>query len=70
MSHRQVVSPHRFRSDAGGAYDDLVLNDRQLLEAFDVARTEQALVMVQCKGFDTIRFMTERLERAGKTEPF
>jgi dihydropyrimidinase len=27
-------------------YDDLVLNDRQLLEVFDVARRERALVMV------------------------
>lgn len=51
-------------------YDDLVLSDRQLLEVFDVARAEQALVMVHCEGYDTIKFMTERLERAGKTEPY
>ncbi|SMD04360.1 dihydropyrimidinase [Rhizobium sp. RU36D] len=51
-------------------YDDLVLNDRQLLEVFDVARAEKALVMVHCEGYDTIKFMTERLERAGKTEPY
>ncbi|MBU1313326.1 MAG: dihydropyrimidinase [Alphaproteobacteria bacterium] len=51
-------------------YDDLVLNDRQLLEVFEVARSERALVMVHCEGYDTIKFMTERLERAGKTEPY
>ncbi|MEH6690441.1 MAG: dihydropyrimidinase [Pseudorhizobium pelagicum] len=51
-------------------YDDLVLNDRQLLEVFEVARNERALVMVHCEGYDTIKFMTERLERAGKTEPY
>lgn len=51
-------------------YDDLVLNDRQLLEVFEVARNERALVMVHCEGYDTIKFMTDRLERAGKTEPY
>lgn len=51
-------------------YDDLVLNDRELLEVFDVARRERALVMVHCEGYDAIRFMTERLEKAGQTEPY
>src|SRR5215203_3352391 len=51
-------------------YDDLVLNDRELLEVFEVARRERALVMVHAEGYDAIRFLTERLERAGKTAPF
>jgi dihydropyrimidinase len=51
-------------------YDDLVLNDRQLLDVFDVARRERALVMVHAEGYDSIRFLTERLEREGKTEPY
>ncbi|MCQ4634937.1 dihydropyrimidinase [Shinella sp. CPCC 100929] len=51
-------------------YDDLVLTDRQLLEVFESARTCGALVMVHCEGYDAIRFMTERLERAGKTAPY
>src|SRR3981189_2121943 len=51
-------------------YDDLVLNDRQLLEVFDCARGCQALVMVHCEGYDAIRFMTDRLEQAGKTAPY
>ncbi|WP_336799147.1 dihydropyrimidinase [Kaistia sp. MMO-174] len=51
-------------------YDDLVLNDRQLLEVFDCARGCGALVMVHCEGYDAIRFMAERLEAAGKTAPY
>jgi dihydropyrimidinase len=51
-------------------YDDLVLNDRQLLEVFECARGCSALVMVHCEGYDAIKFMTERLERAGKTAPY
>lgn len=51
-------------------YDDLVLNDRQLLEVFDVARRERALVMVHAEGYDAIRYMTERLERSGTTRPY
>jgi dihydropyrimidinase len=51
-------------------YDDLVLNDRQLLEVFECARGCRALVMVHCEGYDAIKFMTERLEQAGKTTPY
>jgi dihydropyrimidinase len=51
-------------------YDDLVLNDRQMLEVFECARGCGALVMVHCEGYDAIKFMTERLEAAGKTAPY
>lgn len=51
-------------------YDDLVLNDRQLLEVFSVARREKALVMVHAEGYDTIKFLTEKLEGEGKTAPY
>jgi dihydropyrimidinase len=51
-------------------YDDMVLNDRQLLEVFECARRERALVMVHCEGYDAIKFMTERLEAAGKVAPY
>lgn len=51
-------------------YDDLKLNDREILEVLDVARAHNALVMVHCEGYDAIRFLTERLERQGKTAPF
>ena len=51
-------------------YDDMVLNDRQLLEVFDVAKQEGALVMVHAEGYDSIKFMADRLERAGRTAPY
>jgi dihydropyrimidinase len=51
-------------------YDDMVLNDRQLLEVFDCARSCGALVMVHCEGYDSIKFMTDRLEAVGKTAPY
>jgi dihydropyrimidinase len=51
-------------------YDDLMLNDRQLLEVFECARSCRALVRVHCEGYDAIKFMTERLEQAGKTAPY
>ena len=51
-------------------YDDLVLNDRELLDVFEVARRERALVMVHAEGYDAIKFMTERLERQGQIAPY
>jgi dihydropyrimidinase len=51
-------------------YDDLVLNDRQLLEVFACARRERALVMVHAEGYDTIKFLTDKLESEGKTAPY
>ncbi|VDC20119.1 dihydropyrimidinase [Pseudogemmobacter humi] len=51
-------------------YDDLVLNDRELLEVFDAAGECGALVMVHCEGYDAIRFMTEKLEKAGRLAPY
>ena len=51
-------------------YDDMKLADREILEVLDVARQHGALVMVHAEGYDAIRFLTERLERDGKTAPF
>jgi len=51
-------------------YDDMVLNDRELLDVFDAAGECGALVMVHCEGYDAIRFMTEKLERSGKIAPY
>jgi dihydropyrimidinase len=50
-------------------YADLMLTDIQLLEVFASARETGALVMVHAENYDAIRFLTERLERAGKTAP-
>ena len=47
-----------------------MLSDAQMLEVFDVARREGALVMVHAEGHDAIRFMAQKLEEAGKTAPY
>lgn len=51
-------------------YDDLVLNDAELLDVFEVARRERALVMVHAEGHDAIKHLTRRLESEGRTAPF
>jgi len=51
-------------------YDDLMLSDAQMLEVFDVAGREGALVMVHAEGHDAIRFMARKLQEAGKTAPY
>ncbi len=50
-------------------YEDLALNDLQMLEVFSVARETGALVMVHAENYDAIRFLTRRLESAGQTAP-
>jgi dihydropyrimidinase len=50
-------------------YQDLALSDMQLLEVFSTARETGALVMVHAENYDAIRFLTDRLERAGSTAP-
>ncbi|MGB3337048.1 MAG: amidohydrolase family protein, partial [Devosia sp.] len=51
-------------------YDDLVLNDRELLETFDTAKRFGATVMVHAEGYDAIKFRTAQLESEGKTAPY
>src|SRR6195952_5235550 len=48
-------------------YEGLALNDREILEVMSVARETGALVMVHAENYDAIRFLTDRLELAGKT---
>jgi dihydropyrimidinase len=50
-------------------YEGLALSDRQLLETMAVARETGAVLMVHAENFDAIRFLTDRLEQAGKTAP-
>ena len=50
-------------------YQDLALSDLEMLEVMAVARETGALVMVHAENYDAIRFLTDRLERAGKTAP-
>lgn len=50
-------------------YDDLKLNDRQILEVLDVARRAGALVMVHAENSDCISWLTDRLVAEGNTAP-
>lgn len=50
-------------------YDDLKLNDRQILDLLALARREGALVMVHAENADCIGWLTEQLEEAGLTAP-
>jgi dihydropyrimidinase len=50
-------------------YDDMKLNDRQILEVLAVARQEGAMVMIHAENTDCIAWLTEQLEAAGKTSP-
>ena len=50
-------------------YDDLKLDDRQILEVLDLARREGALVMVHAENSDCIAWLSERLVREGRVSP-
>jgi dihydropyrimidinase len=50
-------------------YDDLKLNDREILDVLAVARVEGAMVMVHAENADCIEWLTRKLEAAGRTAP-
>ena len=50
-------------------YEGLALRDLEILNVMAVARETGALVMIHAENYDAIRFLTDRLERAGKTAP-
>jgi dihydropyrimidinase len=47
-------------------YDDLKLDDRQMLETLTLARRHGAMVMVHAENSDCIGWLTEQLELAGR----
>ena len=49
-------------------YEGLALSDMEMLKVMSVARETGAMVMVHAENYDAIRFLTDRLEQAGKTE--
>jgi dihydropyrimidinase len=51
-------------------YEGMALSDMEMLNVMAVARETGALVMVHAENYDAIRFLTDRLERAGKTAPY
>ncbi len=50
-------------------YDDLKLNDRQVLDMLALARQEQAFVMIHAENADCIGWMVQQLERLGRLAP-
>jgi dihydropyrimidinase len=50
-------------------YDDLKLNDRQMLDVFTVAKQHGALVMVHAENADCIAWLTDRLLGASLIAP-
>ncbi len=50
-------------------YENLRLNDREILDTLDVARDTGALVMVHCENEDAIRFLIDRHVARGELEP-
>jgi dihydropyrimidinase len=50
-------------------YEDLKLDDGQILDVFDVAREHGAMAMVHAENADCIEWLTKRLEAAGRTAP-
>lgn len=50
-------------------YDDLKLDDGQILDVLAVARKEGAMAMIHAENADAIEWLTRRLEAAGRTAP-
>jgi dihydropyrimidinase len=50
-------------------YDDLKLDDGQILDVLSVAREHGAMAMIHAENADCIEWLTRRLEAAGRTAP-
>jgi dihydropyrimidinase len=50
-------------------YEGLALSDYEILSVLTVARETGATVQIHAENYDAIRFLTDRLEKAGKTAP-
>lgn len=50
-------------------YDDLKLDDGQILDVLALARREGAMAMIHAENADCIAWLTQRLEAAGHTAP-
>ena len=50
-------------------YDDLKLNDGEILDVLAIARANGAMAMVHAENADCIAWLTQRLEAAGHTAP-
>ena len=50
-------------------YDELKLDDRQILDVLSVARRHQGMVMIHAENSECITWLTDKLEQAGKIGP-
>jgi dihydropyrimidinase len=50
-------------------YDDLKLDDGQILDVLSVAREHGAMAMIHAENADCIEWLTKKLEAAGRTAP-
>lgn len=50
-------------------YDDMKLNDRQVVELLSLARRHGAMAMIHAENADLIAWLTENLLKEGKVEP-
>lgn len=50
-------------------YDAMQLSDRQILDVFEIARQEKAVMLIHAENHEIIGWLAERLERAGRTKP-
>ena len=50
-------------------YDDLKLNDREILDVLSVARREGGMTMIHAENTDCIAWLTERMLEKGHTAP-
>lgn len=50
-------------------YDALVLSDRQILDVFEVAREEKAIMLIHAESHEIIGWLADRLEASGRTSP-
>jgi dihydropyrimidinase len=50
-------------------YDDLKLDDGQILDVLDVARRHGAMAMIHAENSECIEWLTRRLEAGGRTAP-
>ncbi len=50
-------------------YDDMKLDDGQILDVLAVAREHGAMAMIHAENADCIEWLTKRLEAAGRTAP-
>lgn len=50
-------------------YEAMHLSDRQILDVFETAREEKAIVLIHAENHEIIGWLAERLERTGQTSP-